>query len=133
MRKFLTFCLQNPCKNAKKQTGAGRKGVPACSGLFYQEQSSNEVYLERELFSTGNNVAYLSEKNKLFLKINKKSKCIYKLREMMRASGGERRAQGIGGPKMQFYKIVLAKNKRHRYNETYRPFCRSRNDYNYIK
>ena len=121
-------------KKAKSRPERVGRGIPACSGLSEEtEKSSNEVSLERESFSTGNNVAYLSEKNKLFLKINKKSKCIYKLREMMRASGGERRAQGVGGPKTQFYKIVLAKNKRHRYNETCWPFCRSRNDYNYIK
>ena len=89
--------------------------------------------LKRELFFAENNIAYPPPKSKLFLKINKKCKCICKLREMMHASGGERRGHGVGGPKTQFHKIILAKNKRHRYNKMYRLFCRSRNEYKYVK
>lgn len=67
-------------KKSKKQTGAGRKGIPACSGLPEEkEKSSNEVIFKGELFSVKNNIAYPSEKSKLFLKINKKIGCIYKI------------------------------------------------------
>ena len=44
-----------------------------------KEKSSNEAILKGELFSAKNNIAYPSEKSKLFLKINKKIGCIYKI------------------------------------------------------
>ena len=41
-------------------------GVPACSGLFYQEKSSKEDILGGELFSLENNIAHPSDKFKPF-------------------------------------------------------------------
>ena len=52
-------------------------GVPACSGLFYQEKSSNEDILGGELFYSENNIAHPSEKCKPFFEKQEKRK-IYK-------------------------------------------------------
>ena len=123
MRKFLTFCLQNPCKNAKKQTGAGRKGVPACSGLFYQEKSSNEDILGGELFSSENNIAHPSEKCKPFFEKNRKNGKSIKMREKMHISAAERRAVRNSCGKTQFGKFILAKSAARRYNEKRRLSC----------
>ena len=67
-------------EKAKSRPERVGRGIPACSGLPEEkEKSSNEVILNGELFSTKNNIAYPSEKSKLFLKINKKIECIYKI------------------------------------------------------
>ena len=44
-----------------------------------------------------NNIAYPSEKSKLFLKINKKIECIYKIAEMMHTFGAGRRTGAADG------------------------------------
>ena len=67
-------------EKAKSRPERGGRGIPACSGLSEEkEKSSNEGILKGELFSAKNNIAYPSEKSKLFLKINKKIECIYKI------------------------------------------------------
>lgn len=67
-------------KKAKSRPERVGRGIPACSGLSEEkEKSSNEGILKEELFSVKNNIAYPSEKSKLFLKINKKIGCIYKI------------------------------------------------------
>ena len=67
-------------KKAKSRPERGGRGIPACSGLSEEkEKSSNEVIFKGELFSAKNNIAYSSEKSKLFLKTNKKIGCIYKI------------------------------------------------------
>ena len=65
-------------KKAKSRPERVGRGIPACSGLPEEkEKSSNEAILKGKLFSAKNNIA--SEKSKLFLKINKKIGCIYKI------------------------------------------------------
>ena len=67
-------------KKAKSRPERVGRGIPACFGLPEEkEKSSNEAILKGELFSAKNNIAYPSEKSKLFLKINKKIGCIYKI------------------------------------------------------
>ena len=67
-------------EKAKSRPERGGRGIPACSGLPEEkEKSSNEVIFKGELFSAKNNIAYPSEKSKLFLKTNKKIGCIYKI------------------------------------------------------
>ena len=66
-------------KKAKSRPERGGRGIPACSGLPEEKKSSNEAIFKGELFSARNNIAYPSEKSKLFLKINKKIGCIYKI------------------------------------------------------
>ena len=67
-------------EKAKSRPERGGRGIPACSGLSEEkEKSRNEGILKGELFSAKNNIAYPSEKSKLFLKINKKIECIYKI------------------------------------------------------
>jgi hypothetical protein len=78
----LPFCpwwatIRKKAKSRPEQVG---RGIPACSGLSEEkEKSSNEAIFKGELFSAKNNIAYPSEKSKLFLKINKKIGCIYKI------------------------------------------------------
>lgn len=85
-------------KKAKSRPERVGRGIPACSGLPEEkEKSSNEDILKGELFSAKNNIAYPSEKSKLFLKINKKIGYIYKLREMMHTYGAGRRTGAADG------------------------------------
>lgn len=114
-------------KKAKSRPERVGRGIPACSGLSEEkEKSSNEGILKGELFSMKNNIAYPSEKSKLFLKINKKIECIYKIAGNDAHIWCRTQDGGCGRLKTQFPKFVLAKNEKHRYNEMYRTFCGNR-------
>ena len=98
-------------------------GVPACSGLFYQEKSSNEDILGGELFSLKNNIAHPSEKCKPFFEKTGKTEKSIKMREKMHISAAERRAVRNSCGKTQFGKFILAKSAARRYNEKCRLSC----------